>query len=54
VPFASVFVAIFRFLHRKLAELDDKAAVEPPVLPESAAPTDERAPPERLKKGTLP
>jgi putative heme transporter len=54
VPFASVFVAIFRFLHRKLAELDDKAAVEPPVLPESAAPPDERAPPESLKKGSLP
>lgn len=54
VPFASVFVAVFRFLHRKLTELDDKAAVEPPVLPESVAPPDERAPPEPLKKGSLP
>ena len=54
VPFASVFVAIFRFLHRKLAELDDKAAVEPPVIPESAAPPEERAPPEPLEKGSLP
>jgi predicted PurR-regulated permease PerM len=35
-PFASVFVAIFRFLHRKLSELDARvtavtaAAEEPP------------------------
>jgi len=41
VPVASVFVAVFRFLHRKLAELDERAtaitaaAVEP--APEVAA-----------------
>jgi putative heme transporter len=39
VPFASVFVAIFRFLLRRLAELDERAtairagAEEPPPDP---------------------
>lgn len=34
VPVASVVVAVFRFLHRKLGELDERAA----VLPAAAAP----------------
>ncbi|HVO18281.1 MAG TPA: AI-2E family transporter [Anaeromyxobacter sp.] len=43
VPVMSVFVAVFRFLHRKLDELDARAAGQPGRLP-SAAP--EPAPPE--------
>lgn len=37
VPVASVVVAVFRFLHRKLSELDERAAV-PPGNPSPAAP----------------
>ncbi len=36
VPVASVVVAVFRFLHRKLAELDERAAVPPAVVPAAA------------------
>lgn len=42
VPVASVFVAVFRFLHRKLAELDARAAVQPgsePLAAPAAAPS---------------
>jgi predicted PurR-regulated permease PerM len=48
VPVASVFVAVFRFLHRKLAELDERAtaistaAEEPPPDPISAVPRLEK------------
>ena len=48
VPVASVFVAIFRFLHRKLAELDDMAAV-----PVADAPADSPAhdgPPDKERR----
>jgi putative heme transporter len=38
VPIASVIVAVFRFLHRKLAELDERAAVRPGPPPTVAAP----------------
>ena len=41
VPVASVVVAVFRFLHRKLAVLDERAAVPPVVVP---APAPEPAP----------
>lgn len=51
VPVASVFVAVFRFLHRKIAELDERAtaiaaAAEEPV-PEAAppAPRSDKEPP---------
>lgn len=44
VPVASVLVAIFRFLHRKQGQLDERAAVRPgPVTPAAApdpAPTE--------------
>lgn len=36
VPFASVVVAVFRFLQRKLAELDERAATARPPPPEAA------------------
>jgi predicted PurR-regulated permease PerM len=53
VPVASVVVAVFRFFHRKLAELDERAAVLPDSSSASAAP--EPAPKEpTLKKGTAP
>ncbi len=38
VPVASVFVAVFRFLHRKLSELDERAAAGPGSTPSTAAP----------------
>lgn len=53
VPVASVFVAVFRFLHRKLALLDEKAAAEPQAMSDAAA-SPERQQPEPLKKGSLP
>jgi putative heme transporter len=44
VPVASVLVAVFRFLHRKQGQLDERAAVQPaPVVPAAApdpAPTE--------------
>jgi predicted PurR-regulated permease PerM len=52
VPVASVVVAVFRFLHRKLAELDERAAVPPDRSSPAAAP--EPAPKEPLTKGTAP
>ncbi|BDG04857.1 AI-2E family transporter [Anaeromyxobacter oryzae] len=48
VPVASVFVAVFRFLHRKLAELDARAAAQPGTT-SLAAP--DAAPTEPLTKG---
>jgi putative heme transporter len=54
VPVASVFVAIFRFLHRKLAELDARAAAQPGTTdlaaPDLAAP--DAAPSAPLTKGS--
>jgi predicted PurR-regulated permease PerM len=38
VPVASVIVAVFRFLQRKLAELDERAATTRPSPPPEAAP----------------
>ena len=41
VPIASVFVAVFRFLQRKLAELEERAGplhAAPPPSPPDAAP----------------
>jgi predicted PurR-regulated permease PerM len=49
VPVASVFVAIFRFLHRKLAELDELAAAPPAgVAPAVSAAHD--GPPEKERR----
>jgi predicted PurR-regulated permease PerM len=50
VPVASVVVAIFRFLHRKLAELDERAA-QPPMVP-AAPPTPDVAPRAPRTKGS--
>lgn len=55
VPVASVFVAIFRFIHRKLAELDARSAPAP-VAHVSATPTavsnpSDAAPPAPITKG---
>ncbi len=56
VPVASVFVAVFRFMHRKLAELDARSAPVP-VTPVStttttvASPPADAAPPAPLTKG---
>jgi predicted PurR-regulated permease PerM len=47
VPVASVVVAVFRFLHRRLAELDEPPPAAVPVPPPSEAPHE--AP---LKKGS--
>ena len=38
VPVASVFVAVFRFLHRKLDELDARAAAQPDRIPATPVP----------------
>ena len=38
VPVMSVFVAIFRFLHRKLDELDARAAAQPVASPATPVP----------------
>jgi predicted PurR-regulated permease PerM len=52
VPVASVFVATFRFMHRKLAELDEEVAAL------AAAPAGASVPPARegppLEKGSAP
>jgi len=48
VPVASVVVAIFRFLHRKLAELDERAA-RPPAVPAAASTPDVAHPAPRTK-----
>ena len=45
VPVASVVVAVFRFLHRKLAVLDERAAVPPAVVPAAAPEPAPREPP---------
>jgi putative heme transporter len=52
VPMASVVVAVFRFLHRKLAVLDARAAV--PTGSSSAVAAPETAPTEPLTKGSAP
>jgi predicted PurR-regulated permease PerM len=36
VPVASVFVAVFRFLHRKLGEVDDRTLAVSPATPDAA------------------
>jgi predicted PurR-regulated permease PerM len=51
VPVASVIVAIFRFLHRKLAELDERAA-RPPAVPAAASSTHDVAHPAPRTKGS--
>jgi predicted PurR-regulated permease PerM len=51
VPVASVFVATFRFMHRKLAELDEQVAA---VAPAPAAPTLPAADDRPLQKGSAP
>jgi predicted PurR-regulated permease PerM len=59
VPVASVFVAVFRFLHRKLAELDARSA-QVPIAPVSTTATmtttdstqPDAAPPAPLTKGS--
>jgi predicted PurR-regulated permease PerM len=48
VPVASVVVAVFRFLHRKLAELDERAA-RPPAVPAAASMPDVAHPAPRTK-----
>jgi predicted PurR-regulated permease PerM len=44
VPVASVFVAIFRFLHRRLAELDERATAMPAAVHEPVPDAAPRAP----------
>jgi putative heme transporter len=44
VPVASVFVAIFRFLHRRLAELDERAAAMSAAVHEPVPDAAPRAP----------
>ncbi len=54
VPVASVFVAVFRFMHRKLAELDARSAPVTPVSTTTttvASPPADAAPPAPLTKG---
>ncbi|HET9552952.1 MAG TPA: AI-2E family transporter [Anaeromyxobacteraceae bacterium] len=44
VPLMSVFVAVFRFLHRKLAVLDERASGTAPIVEARPAPTKGSAP----------
>ncbi|HET7825815.1 MAG TPA: AI-2E family transporter, partial [Anaeromyxobacter sp.] len=44
VPVASVFVAIFRFLHRRLAELDERATATSAAVHEPVPDAAPRAP----------
>jgi predicted PurR-regulated permease PerM len=53
VPVASILVAVFRFLHRKLAELDARAVPVPaPVLPSESTSSTAAAPTAPLTKGS--
>ena len=51
VPFASVLVATFRFLHRKFSELDERVARPAPA---PSVPSVPAAPPGPLEKGSAP